>query len=197
MQDKARKELKVDDPSSIKVGKIDPDYTPQQAAAVKEGMGGYNQMVSKRVTGQSTSVDINNTSERGYYEQFGGRGMALSQNYRTSTVTIHEMGHHLEHHNSDVHYQAQRFLRYRTQGEDAISLATHTGHVSYDKSEVAKPDRFINPYMGKIYRDNEGKNYATEIISMGLEKMWADPVGFAKADPQYFDFMYSVVRGVW
>jgi hypothetical protein len=29
---------------------------------------------------------------------------------------------------------------------------------------------------------------------MGLEKMYADPVGFAKADPDHFDFTYSIMN---
>ena len=31
---------------------------------------------------------------------------------------------------------------------------------------------------------------------MGMEWIWLDPVGFAAADPEYFDFIWdTVVRG--
>ena len=38
---------------------------------------------------------------------------------------------------------------------------------------------------------------ATEVLSMSMEWMWLDPVGFAAADPDYFDFVWdTVVRGI-
>ena len=42
-----------------------------------------------------------------------------------------------------------------------------------------------------------GKRYAngdTEIISMGLEYFYSDPLKLAKDDPDYFMFMYDVLR---
>ena len=37
---------------------------------------------------------------------------------------------------------------------------------------------------------------ATEVISMGVEWLWDDPVAFAAADPEYFDFIWdTVIRG--
>ena len=36
---------------------------------------------------------------------------------------------------------------------------------------------------------------ATEVLSMGMEWMWLDPVGFAAADPDYFDFVWDTVVG--
>lgn len=46
------------------------------------------------------------------------------------------------------------------------------------------------PYMGKDSADNG----STEILSMGLELMYRNPVALAKQDPDMFDFIYSVVR---
>ena len=39
--------------------------------------------------------------------------------------------------------------------------------------------------------------YATEVLSSGVEWLWEDPVAFAAADPEYFDFIWvTVVRGI-
>ena len=61
----------------------------------------------------------------------------------------------------------------------------------YDKREKGKRDKFIVPYMGKIYSQG-----ATEIVSMGMEFLFADPVKLAKEDPEYFDFMIDLLRGI-
>jgi hypothetical protein len=35
----------------------------------------------------------------------------------------------------------------------------------------------------------------SEILSMGMEMMYKAPVDFAKADPEYFAFVYDTLRG--
>lgn len=66
-----------------------------------------------------------------------------------------------------------------------------TGNAAY-KDEMTKVDKFSNPYMGKFYGDPS--TGATEILSMGMEMMYANPVALAQKDPEMFDFIYSVVR---
>ena len=51
--------------------------------------------------------------------------------------------------------------------------------------------------MGKVNSVNvNGDTYSTEIISMGMQEMWHDPVGFATKDPDYFDFIIDLLRGL-
>jgi hypothetical protein len=50
-------------------------------------------------------------------------------------------------------------------------------------------DKFISPYMGKICDSG-----SSEVLSMGLELMYRNPIYLAKNDPEMFDFIYSVVR---
>ena len=45
-------------------------------------------------------------------------------------------------------------------------------------------------YTGKEYPDK-----ATEIVSMGLELLYEDPYNFAKADPEFFDFIMGILDG--
>ena len=44
------------------------------------------------------------------------------------------------------------------------------------------------PYISKEYKN------ASEILAMGMEIMYRNPVYLAKNDPDMFDFIYSVVR---
>lgn len=101
---------------------------------------------------------------------------------------VHELGHWLEDKNQDVFNAVTAFYERRTKGERLTSLP------GYRSNEKGKLDKFINPYMGKYY-EHQGKRYASEIVSMGLEYFHDRPVEFAQKDPDYFDFIYNLVRG--
>ncbi len=81
---------------------------------------------------------------------------------------------------------------YRRHG-DAKKRRILTG-IEYDWSEIAYEDEWEkrggDPYAGKVYR---GGKY-TEILTMGLERLYRDPQGFAQQDPDYFDFILGIVR---
>lgn len=105
-------------------------------------------------------------------------------------VVAHELGHLLEYNTPEIHAAAMRFLAERTKGETLERLSVITGDSSYKDHEVARKDKFISPYMGKDYGAS-----ASEIVSMGLEYMHSDPLRLAREDPDYFDFMYDLLRG--
>jgi hypothetical protein len=104
-----------------------------------------------------------------------------------SWTFTHEFGHAWEHSNPDLFARAKAFRDKRTAGERAIPLPGSRG-------VVHRPDKFISPYAGKIYTF-QGKEYATEILSTGLEFMGTDAARLAREDPSYFDFMYETLRG--
>ena len=107
---------------------------------------------------------------------------------------VHELGHLMEFKKTGVREAAQFFLYYRTQGETPAKLNAIHPSSGYGDDEIGMKDRFDTAfsgnsyYVGKVYQSGD-----TEIVSMGLEKMHADPVGFANADPEYFDFMVGVM----
>lgn len=105
-------------------------------------------------------------------------------------TVVHELGHVLEFNTPEVKKAAFAFLNARTAGEKAELLSKITGDSGYAPHEIARKDKFISPYMGKDY----GGQY-TEIVSMGLEYLYATPEQFAIEDPDYFDFMVDLVRG--
>ena len=123
---------------------------------------------------------------RSYYEN----NAIYLDNDSDPGVVVHELGHWLESY-GDTYAEAQAFLDRRTAGEEVRRLQDIIGRFGYGKSETATPDKFIEPYMGKRYAT---AMRATEIISMGLEFLWRDPGRLARDDPDYFDFMWNLLR---
>ena len=103
------------------------------------------------------------------------------------SVALHEFSHRSEMTVRDMSNLEQSFLRYRTQRQAPQWLGK-----GYRKDEVAKPDNFPSPYMGKIY----GGDKYTEIASMGMEALFfGRNGGFVgdKADPEYESFMLGLL----
>lgn len=103
-------------------------------------------------------------------------------------IYIHESMHWLERVNPKMLANSLAFLEYRTKGEEAQSLKKLT-KVNYRANEYAKPDNFFDAYCGKIY-DN-----ATEIMSMGIQRLFEDPKDFMEKDKEYFDFVIANLQG--
>jgi hypothetical protein len=104
-------------------------------------------------------------------------------------ILFHEMGHHAEFNDPESTKLASDWVRERASGEPE-SLSKMTG-LRYGDNEVAFPDRFISPYVGKHYDDG-----FTEVHSMGLEN-FADGhalTEFFKKDPDHFDLMIRYIR---
>lgn len=108
--------------------------------------------------------------------------------FDTARAVVHELGHHIEYTNPTIHAKVRAFYERRTAGEAAKPLNDVANSTSYRPSEMTKPDNFINPYMGKEY------GWATEILSMGLEYFYSEPVKLATQDPEYFNFIYNILR---
>jgi SPP1 gp7 family putative phage head morphogenesis protein len=106
-------------------------------------------------------------------------------------VLVHELGHAVDHAHPSYVQRAIAYRETRTVGETWQRLRDITGNTSYRLDEVAKCDRFIDCYMGKNYGTR-----STEILSMGLEYMYDDPVGFAQKDPTTFDFIFRLMKGL-
>lgn len=66
---------------------------------------------------------------------------------------------------------------------------------SYGPGEKAYGDDFIDPYTGKVYR-LRGRNVATEVWSMGLQRMAEDPLKLFTEDPDFFRFVWRTLRGI-
>lgn len=132
---------------------------------------------------------------RAHYKQANKVGsMLLGKDEDVETV-VHEAGHWIEHLFPAVHDAAVAFLRRRTTLPDGTREAPRplrylTGTRGYKNTETARPDKFDDPYVGKMYRGE----IATEVVSMGIQSLWKDAVGFSKRDTDYFDSLWEIIR---
>jgi len=153
-----------------------------------EGLLEFNRMIGAgtKADGQSVKFRTNPKNRECYVPSTKA---VMIRSHTSVQVIIHELGHWLEAHVPDVAIKANAFLNRRTAGESPQSLRTLTGRNFYRREEVAKPDRFFSPYVGKIYPGG----IHTEVVSMGIELMWSDPAQLA-ADPDFFDFIWDLLR---
>lgn len=110
----------------------------------------------------------------------------LAPHADTATV-IHEIGHAIEYANDNkIGKRSNEFLAAKTFDEEVKHLGK-----GYEKYEVATQNGFKNAYTGKYYSGS-----ATEILSMGLQHMYEDPVGFAEQSPDHFNYTAAVMQGL-
>lgn len=108
-------------------------------------------------------------------------------------VLVHEFGHEIEA-ESGAHFKAAvDFLAQRTSGTGGPKpLSELAGDPRYGPKEKALEDTFDKAYVGKVYEASGPGSYrglgATEVTSMGIERLMKDPAGFARSDPHYFRF---------
>jgi hypothetical protein len=114
-------------------------------------------------------------------------------------IVAHEYGHAIDDQlttgGQSVLARSLEFLEHRVGNEPLVDLKAKFGYG--DAGEMGRKDRFDSVfdeyaayYVGKDY----GKA-ATEIVSMGLELLYNDPVKFANNDPEYFRFILGVLDG--
>jgi hypothetical protein len=182
--ERIRSVLYVDNPASVRL-----DVSKRVASEVSKvwnnGAETFGRFVDKSLIPDSMTVKAKSIkSARAFYSP-DVKAVNLSAKSGQRTV-VHELGHWLEDINPDVHRKALEFYDRRTSGEELRWLGK--GHA---RSEVTRRDKFISPYMGKDYNRT-----ATEIVSMGMEYFSENPVTFAKEDPDYFDFIFNLLRGL-
>lgn len=102
---------------------------------------------------------------------------------------IHETMHWLERVNPKMLANSKAFLEYRTKDETAEKLRKIMPNSGYTSSEITKKDKFFSPYCGKQY------DYATEIMSMGVQRLFEHPQEFMNEDREYFNFVIANLQG--
>ena len=168
---------------------------------VKEGLEGAKAFMSGITDGGGVQKLTVATSQdgRAYYGrgEIGAAWEAGTTAAEHKKTFIHEMGHHLEESNSGVRKAAREFLSYRVGNEKTVDLATVPGGESM-KGEKGRKDSFDRAfdaisahYVGKDY----GRKAPTEIVSMGIERMYEDPASFIAKDPEYAQFIIGVLQG--
>jgi hypothetical protein len=121
----------------------------------------------------------------------GEVGLVDDANKTTTRIEqFHEMAHCTEIALNGAMQDAGEWIKSRATGEP-ISLSQLTGDPNYGDDETAYPDRFVDPYVGKVYSDG-----GTEVHSMGLQA-FANPkdlVDLYMSDAEHFRLMMRLIR---
>lgn len=145
-----------------------------------------------RLTGGNipTLKRLGYTTKRAYANE--GDGFINVGASERPAIIFHEVGHHLEYSNPALKESANAFLEKRSSGK-IQTLRKITGSKVYKADEVAVIDNFVDPYVGKKY-----KNGSTEVISMGLERFSTpeEMQKFRDKDPEHFHYILGVLAHV-
>lgn len=116
--------------------------------------------------------------------------------HQATKTAVHELGHAIENTKPKLKERAAAFLKYRLGDEKQQSLAKLFPGRGFEPHEAGAKDRFDRAfedmdahYVGKSYGSG-----STEVVSMGVEKLYDDPVGFAANDPEYFHFILWALK---
>lgn len=110
---------------------------------------------------------------------------------------VHELGHAIEE-MPHIAAAANAFLAHRCGDEPPVSIKDAVGGTDRVRdNEMGRKDSFDKVFepLEAYYVGKDARKGHTEIISMGLEQMYRDPVRFAHKDPEYFRFLCSVLHG--
>ena len=139
-------------------------------------------------------------------------------------TAIHELGHCVEFSANSVSAAAVDFQAHRCGGSRTAQMNEFAGGSGrYRDTEFGNADNFAATvaavrtrfgiegsavseasvensaaYCGKVYRYGPAASSpitATELVSCGFEFLYTNPTAFAKADPEYFDFVIGVATG--
>jgi len=153
----------------------------------------FNEMVtdlekmfhSKVVKEIPTNTIIFKESSRAYCD-YTNKKISLGSLTDTKTL-IHEYTHAVE-----INYprarEAALDFRDKRVGNEKKSVIYKGANGKPD--EMGWKDEFFSHYCGKDY----GRS-CTEILSMGIEHMYTDPMTFFQEDPEYFDLCLKVMWG--
>jgi hypothetical protein len=172
-------------------------HDPRQSKPVAETLAFLNRVKPEDGKPREALTTYSDPADdRAHYEHATRRINTDSRGETTATI-VHEMGHHLEYDDPEVHAAAMAFLEQRTRGEENRPMSDFGS--GYKESEVGKDDLFARAFGGDRMRGRyAGKDYGTrssEIVSMGLEQLYKDAVAFARNDPEYFNFILGILHG--
>lgn len=130
--------------------------------------------------------------DRAYYNLNNGAPVIrLTKTNGTDTI-IHELGHHIEATSAlNIARGMGMDFVYDRATTEPLPLRRLTGYKGYRADEMACGDRFTDVYVGKVYEDGSH----TEVLSMGLQSMYANPESFYQNDREHFLWTLYFMHG--
>ncbi len=102
--------------------------------------------------------------------------------------------HAVEAYDPGIAAACQDFYRHRVGAEEPQTLNDVAPGSSYGPYEAGIKDNFDRAF-GERKAWYAGKAGGEEILTMGVQKLFEDPSGFAENDPEYCAFIVGVLDG--
>lgn len=200
IREQGRKILEVPQSERVAV-QLKQEVKPTSTAArvARGGADIVSRYTAKELLLQ-TKVTVRATRSRRAYHLNGG--IYLGPGTDASTAA-HEIAHAIEQQNPKVLQAAAQFLLRRGAGEKPKQLRKLTGVSGYRPEEIALEDKWKerngSVYAGKLYSyrgDVKGADdiRATEVLTMGIERLHADPLEFYTNDREWFEFVVNTLK---
>jgi SPP1 gp7 family putative phage head morphogenesis protein len=134
-----------------------------------------------------------NSLQNVYYSDdraYATKGGDINVGDGSKASLFHEAGHHVEFESKKLNQAFNAWMQSRAESNKPEMLSKLTGISGFDDSEVAIKDKFIDPYVGKIYSDR-----STEVLSMGLEHFTnvTDMIKLRSRDPEHFNLTLGAI----
>lgn len=108
-------------------------------------------------------------------------------------ILFHELGHFLEDQYPAINKLAHDFIQSKATSDTPQSLRKLTGK-AFNENEMAYPDDFLNPYVGKTYgKPGQGP---TEVISMALQYLTGPKAAahLLRKAPDHFALIAGILK---
>lgn len=158
----------------IELGGVTHPLEPRTPRAIKDSLARVSAFLPKSWLQSSVSSGRKLKGSKvksggSYSDYFGAQPDVLrasGSGERLDTIVLHEFGHRLEKLVPGLKKQTMEYLNQRTLGEPVRPLRSVYPGLNYGSGPKVKPDKFAEPYFGRVYPDG-----TTEILSMGLESV--------------------------
>lgn len=127
---------------------------------------------------------------------------AVSGDPRGYPVAIHELGHYAEFVNRRIGAMEWAFWHKRRRESEREQRATKslrslTGNKGYNSDEYAMPDKFADPYAGKVYHGRDGEyGWSWEVLTMGIEDLVTGRHRMVENNDEYRQWLLGVLATV-
>lgn len=166
---------------------IDPSVARSTSINLKNALPRLTEMIPLDTVQGLAYIPVERAeSGRAFYSK---GSLSLEDGSKEQTVA-HEFAHYLEDNSPSWRHVADTYIDATAdKARGTRSIAELTGNPLYRSNEVGyfpKPGKkVVHPYVLKHYGDKE-KTSHTEVLSMGLEHMYADPARFFREAPDHF-----------
>jgi hypothetical protein len=165
------------------------DDDMRELPSIKGGIEIVKRYVAKNLL---TDARIFPTKDIRAYADSQLKKVYINKKFTDASVVAHEITHVIESNTKTITAASRGFLIKRANGESAKPLKRLAPGLGYKANEKAFKDKWEelggDVYTGKIYSN------ATEILTMGIERLHKDPVKFYQTDPEYFEFVIKTLQ---